>query len=557
MLRKAGGLVVQDNAERAEEQKARARGAAGAERRPVRARAARPASARSALRTGSLAEAEAAASRAIEAVPTPARDARAALVHPRASTPTPPRSTTHSRRSARARPSARERAAVEGRALRGWAGTWSAYSTRSSSLPPRARLSRFRQGAAVRAARPLLLAAAARRGGRCLTTTTTSRRRRRAAAPHARARRARARRRGLELSWEEPEATAATRSSASAPLSFADEIEHLVCGEAADGWSEWQDVHVCKVGSCSCEVGVAERGGRRRCGRAWWASRCWAARPSASGCAGATRRARARWPRWRASPTRSGPLTLRRRRQSGAASTCRICCARWRSERRREGVDGLRAGGAVQARARRGRRRHPDQDRLQGFAALGIAKSPFLMGMDAFLQLAKGGAMCKELTNAELQRIFQRANINRIDEDEDDRPDLQLEHPEFVNVLTRCAAERFPKLQGIDKQTQAFLGAHLTPIVEQLMADEIETRRRACARRCCAGTASGSRRRSTRTPPTSTAASPSQSRRKAQWATRRRARPRRRSTRASGPRCWPTASSSTAPSRGARPRSSL
>ena len=39
-----------------------------------------------------------------------------------------------------------------------------------------------------------------------------------------------------------------------------------MCGEAADGWSEWQDVHVCKVGSCSCEVGMAERGGRRRCG---------------------------------------------------------------------------------------------------------------------------------------------------------------------------------------------------------------------------------------------------------------------------------------------------
>ena len=82
----------------------------------------------------------------------------------------------------------------------------------------------------------------------------------------------------------------------------------------------------------------------------------------------------------------------------------------------------------------------------------------------------------KELTNAELQRIFQRANINRIDEDDDnDRPDNQLEHPEFVCALTRMAYERFPhlELQGLDVQTRHFFDEFLTPNVRAVLDDPL------------------------------------------------------------------------------------
>ena len=111
------------------------------------------------------------------------------------------------------------------------------------------------------------------------------------------------------------------------------------------------------------------------------------------------------------------------------------------------------------------------------FAVLGVSKSPSKMSMDSFLQLAKEcKVVSKQLTNQELQSIFQRANINRIDEDDsNDRPDNQLEHPEFVNALTRMAYERFPQLesQGLDVQMSHFIDEFLTPNVKAVLDDPL------------------------------------------------------------------------------------
>lgn len=100
------------------------------------------------------------------------------------------------------------------------------------------------------------------------------------------------------------------------------------------------------------------------------------------------------------------------------------------------------------------------------------------MGFDAFLTLAKHlDVITKELTRAELQLIFVRANINRVDDDDsNDKPDALLELAEFVGAVTRMAYERLPHLVtkgGLAAQMDEFVNSYLEPQIDRVMCDEV------------------------------------------------------------------------------------
>ena len=107
----------------------------------------------------------------------------------------------------------------------------------------------------------------------------------------------------------------------------------------------------------------------------------------------------------------------------------------------------------------------------------GATPTAHQMGFDAFLTLAKEcGALSKALTRTELQLIFVRSNINRVDDDtSNDRPDSLLELPEFVGAVSRMAAEKLPKLAErggmcLAAMTDAFITGFLQPQVLALMS---------------------------------------------------------------------------------------
>jgi len=263
-----------------------------------------------------------------------------------------------------------------------------------------------------------------------------------------------------------------------AEVSHEDEIEHLTGGEDADGWSEWQPIHTCTIGECECERNPSEaefrRTGVRRVEvpvralrlmegttfkvRVRGRNRAGYGAPSEPQSDVTPQRGRALVavgapPEWRTIDLSDVLREMQKRHGHLPEAQYELTHAVWERN-----VQFLKLA-------------------FRYFAVLGVSKSPSKMSMDSFLHLAKEcKVVSKQLTNQELQSIFQRANINRIDEDDsNDRPDNQLEHPEFVNALTRMAYERFPQLesQGLDVQMSHFVDEFLTPNVKAVLDDPL------------------------------------------------------------------------------------
>lgn len=109
------------------------------------------------------------------------------------------------------------------------------------------------------------------------------------------------------------------------------------------------------------------------------------------------------------------------------------------------------------------------------YAAVGTGQSVHVMSMDALFAFARDcGVVGKDLTPAEIQGIFVRANINRVDDDDsNDRPDRELEHPEFVAAVSRLAREVYPSLKRLDEQVARFLDELVAPNAKTLLHDEL------------------------------------------------------------------------------------
>ena len=110
------------------------------------------------------------------------------------------------------------------------------------------------------------------------------------------------------------------------------------------------------------------------------------------------------------------------------------------------------------------------------YAAVGVTgQHVHAMSMDALFAFARDcGVVGNDLTPAEIQGIFVRANINRADDDDsNDRPDRELEHPEFVAAVSRLAREVYPRLTRLDEQVARFLDECVAPNAKTLLHDEL------------------------------------------------------------------------------------
>lgn len=108
----------------------------------------------------------------------------------------------------------------------------------------------------------------------------------------------------------------------------------------------------------------------------------------------------------------------------------------------------------------------------------GASATPGKMSGEQFINIVKVlGLFSKEFTKSDLQIIFVRANINRVDDDDsNDRPDSLLELAEFVGALTRVAAKRFPLLEksgGLAAQASHVIIQFVVPHVRSLLEDSM------------------------------------------------------------------------------------